>query len=333
MPNKEQTNTMAAWLWKAPIKFTGLFVGGMIVLITALIPIPRPLPGWVAGILMPVVLAFIGFSIYKLIRFAPAASLDRKSFIGIDVGITIVRTLFYLIPLAIMLAAVGFADFQEFFRVLGYMLALFVMSYPVFSLVMALVLSIVFTYIVGLMIANYIITFRRGQMMGVRKWKLWLSVPFGLHLLWLPGYFLAEERKPKPAVRFKSKWYADFIDWIMKRPLNAMIVFALTAACAGIPLLFGNRACASLLPNGILIVLFVVLLAVFGVSKLRRAVPGWFSWITVGVNICAIIAIACYGRSVFHETVAERVQTQITENAVPIEGTDLIPRAEDPITE
>lgn len=307
MAKKAQTNTIAAWLWRAPIKFTGLLVIGMTLLILAMslitIPFENPMPEWTGWIFALVLLSFIGFSIYKLIKFTPTDYLDRKSFVGIDIGITFIGIMLYFILPLITILALGFDSFEQFMVVMGYymgyMAALKPITFFIIAFILSIVLSIVATYVSGLMLSNYIIMFRRGQMMGISKLKLWLSFPFGLHLLWLPEYFLPEEKKTKPATQLKSKWFSNFVDWVVKKPMNAIIVWLI---------MIGFGAAATFLASGeltpntllelFLIVLFVVILAILGVKRFRTAVPGWFSWMAAIVNILVIIAIFCYAISI-----------------------------------
>ncbi|MCL1902163.1 MAG: hypothetical protein FWG18_00870, partial [Alphaproteobacteria bacterium] len=233
-PKTQSPNTMGLWLWKMPLKFTALSVGILVgfFLILALIGFIITLAkgpeaaydiGFSASLIsVPMILLFLAacvFAIYKCVKWLPNTSLDRTGYVAIDTGASIIQIFLFALPFIIGFA--GYTGLMAFIVYLG------MQNNPLFIVAYAAVI-LLGLYLIGVIISSTVATFRRGQSMNIPRWKLLASIPFGLSAIFFPGFFLPEAKKPAPALMPKTKWFGAFINWIVARPANAIIVFALS---------------------------------------------------------------------------------------------------------
>jgi hypothetical protein len=149
----------------------------------------------------------------------------------------------------------------------------------------AIFAAIIYMYFLGILIANIYATYRRAIGMNIPKWKALLSLPFGLSLLWFPGYFLNDE-KSKPAIAIKSKWYSGFTNWVVAKPLNATLVFAVTVL---LTTLFFDIYSAFILI--LCAIFFGVWVLVLGAGQLRKNVGGVYASVAAVINIALIVSM------------------------------------------
>ncbi|MDR1207661.1 MAG: hypothetical protein LBK26_04590 [Rickettsiales bacterium] len=284
--------TMPTWLWKAPAKFAALSLGflaafavliGIVGLILHAAKGPDAMQTigispWliIAPFIILLIAAFV-YAIYKCVKWSPARPLDRAGFVAADTGFTILHIILFALPLAI-----GFNGYSEIMLFINYMKLgpAFIAAY--------IAMALVCLYIFGTMIASTVATYRRGQGMNVPRWKLIASIPFGLTVIYFPGFFLPEEKKQASQIPLKAKWFKSFTGWIVSRPLNAIIVFAVSS----VALMFLYDLYGTLIVAGLALILFFIPWAILGGRKLRAHVPGIYANLAVVINTAFIISIA-----------------------------------------
>jgi hypothetical protein len=288
---------LSSWFFKEPAKLALLSFGLMagIALLYALVARmitsantflnPR-----IILVAAPVSLIFL---IYKYIKWLPKENLDRKSFVAIDNGLTFIHCIFLLLSTILVTSGTQ--------KILFY--AMWLQHYSVFWFIFVSVsILLIYTYVFGLLIGSMYATYRRALAMGVPRYKVLLSLPFTITLFWFPGYLLKDDSREKPVVPIKSKWYSKLTDWVVAKPVNAILVFLLTLALSALPL-------DTYIPLFTLFfaVIFGIWLLITGVKKFRQNIGGAYSTFASTLNVTLIVLCVC--AAVFFYT---RPQPQIS---------------------
>ncbi len=289
--NTEKKTFLRTWFFDKPAKFALLamatFIGFAIVM-------------WLLSMVMGVsnvamtptmntteviyaILACLGlagvfiFSVCKLVKWLPSDTLDRRSYVAVDNGLTFIY----------MLASIAYTALLISYQSQIILTVYWLRSY---SMALAFIFAILFVmsylYFIGVMIANVYATYRRALAMGVPRWKALLTLPFMTSFFWFPGYLLPDESRAKPAIAIKTKWYSDLTNWIVARPINAVLVFVLTLALYG---LFFDVVTGAVL--FIALALFGLLTWIVGAKKLLKNIGGGFSTFLAALNIAVIITL------------------------------------------
>ncbi|HOY47243.1 MAG TPA: hypothetical protein PLZ05_01410 [Alphaproteobacteria bacterium] len=210
-----------------------------------------------------------------LIKRLPKDILDRRSFIAIDNGLSIIYfSIFIIMTLFIASSARDLVFYT-----------IWLQNYSmVFFLLTATLGSLVYLYVIGLMISNIYVIFRRAVSMGVPKWKIILSMPFMFSMFWVSNYLLPEDKKTKSSIDIKTKWYSRFTDWVISKPINTMIVFLIVTILSG--LFFDTY-------SSTLTILFALVFGVWvwatGLNKFQKSIGGTFSTFVWIMNIAIIL--------------------------------------------
>ena len=114
----------------------------------------------------------------------------------------------------------------------------------------------VYLYIAGMVVSGLYAKYKRAVTLGISKWKIILSWPFGFLLTWAPGYF-AKGKNTKTNLQIKSNLYNRFNKWTLATYSNTLFVFLFlllfTKVIVGVPAL----------------ILTVILLLFYGIWKLK----------------------------------------------------------------
>ena len=281
-PVPVKKSILASWFFKQPAKFALLSFCAMLGIMAAysLIKAAFSTLTYSVSTVTGLLVISIVFSICMLIKWLPNDNLDRRSFVAVDNGLTII----YFI--AIILSTIFIATNQQLlifyiFWLQNYSVILF--------LVAATAIALIYLYVLGLMIANLYSTYRRALGMGVPKWKAILSLPFTFSLFWLPGYLLPDAPKTKQVIEIKSKWYSAFTNWVVAKPINAVLVFLATLVISAL-LMDIYTPCMMVVAA----LVFAVWVWIVGGAKLRKSIGGAFASFVMGLNIALVIAAIAY---------------------------------------
>jgi hypothetical protein len=272
---------LSEWLFMAPFKFALLSFCTMVgfVLIFAIIAGAFNMAAAISS--APVaILMIIGMiiSIWMLIKWLPAGDLDRKSFIAVSNGQLLVYAA--ILALSIITVAIWGNKLVMYSAWLQYYsMTLFI--------ILATAISLVYLYILGVIIANLYAIYWRARAMGVPKWKLILSIPFSFLLFWFPAYLIPDAKQSKTIVPIKSKWYEKLTSWIVAKNSNTII--SLIAMIVIITLFFDIYSFSLMILFGIV---FGVWALITGIDGLRKNIGNNFSTMAASVNIAMVIALA-----------------------------------------
>jgi len=292
------TRTLSEWIWRAPAKFAILamllfiVVMGVLSLVSSLFATGDT----ATAITMPLYLQYLFlaafifiplFSIYKLVKWTPPGALDRHSFVGLSVVTTLLSVLWLV--LAFLFLRFGLGDIPPQFLVYR----LLYIS-PTLFFAATFVALTVMLYILGIYLsAKSVAQYWRARAMGIPTWKFLCSFPFGWGLLFYPQIFLPEEKPAARVISIRPKWLASLSNWTAAKTINALLLITLLPLVA-LAVLMPNLGLMSLGAVAVPVVIFFGLWAIIGVKKLNAAMPGWFSTMTVILNVIAIIAYVLF---------------------------------------
>ena len=234
------------WLVKWPVQFA-LYVLALAVAGSALIGLTarlqnETLTGAVAVLAVGLSAWFL---IWKSIKCAGEENMDRRGFLAVDIGIALVALVYY--TLFALFGALVSSD-----TLLIYQFKLIAYS-PMLYYAVLVPFALIAIYVIGLSVFNIIATYKYGRGLGLQRWKLLLSIPFGIGFWGYLAYFIDS---PKNAsVPVKSKWYGAFIDWIMRAPWHGLAGILLTTMA----FVFFTSVSISVLMAASLIAFFVML--------------------------------------------------------------------------
>lgn len=299
---------LTSWFLTQPLKFALLsFVLLVVVSVAyALIAVAitggqTPLPSWPVGILM---LLSLFFCMYKLACWLPQKEMDRRGFVAIDNGLTFIYYLFSILSLVFLIR-----NSDAFIYNL-----MILQQYSVILFWIVMVASaLVYLYAFGLMIENLIVIYRRAVTMGVPKWKVILSLPFTFGIYWFPGYMLAEEKSVKSETPIKSKWYAKITDWIIERPVNAVLIFLLTVLMTA--LFFDIYTLSMIVVLG---AVFGIWILISGVQNFRAKMGGAFATFIASINVALVLFLLgflCFAPHVFMTDAMQAIQYEVIDTA------------------
>jgi len=294
------SKTLSNWLWKAPLKFTGI----MLLLTAAIIAVasvivygiqhanpgaPIAMPSYFTPLMIVLLALAALFGIYKMVRWLPFEPVDRRSFVALSIATTI----------ASILILAGFFGFGILVKILGggmitnsQLIGFFILKLAYTSPTLLLILWVVFLTVVLFLLgfslsARYVAEYWRARDAGVSRLKYWLNFPFGWAFLLYPLQFLGTDAKKAEKVQIKSKWFGNFTNWIAASAFNMFVLF-IVIPYALIAAFTPASAMLSMSIGLIPIVVFFALWAAIGTKKLIAAVPKWFSTLTIILNVLAI---------------------------------------------
>ncbi len=267
--SSENSLYLSRWLFWAPMKFTGLF-SALIIVFAFLTNIFFQTQVTILGtlILGAIGFALTAFSIYKIISWTPDNQLGHKSFIMLNIAQSFISL--------ILLAIIGFVAIwmQNSMTSLNFVMALGVV---------AIILMI---FLAGTSVLKMKALFCRARLQNIPKWKLWMSVPFGLGITWFSGFLISDSNKKSQDLTTKIKPLQGLANWIVKNQRNTIIAFLIFIASAGILILSDVKT---------MIIFYAVSLVLGGTllayKKLRQNLGGIFATATAVLNIAVIIAI------------------------------------------
>ena len=215
-----------------------------------------------------ITLAFF-ICIVGLIRSLPPKNLDRPSFVAIVNGQTII-----FVTLAAIAQLLSYTYGLPAALMIAYGIAT-----PLIIIGM-LIICLIAAYTAGIQIAGLYAKYRRVRAMGVSMWRIICTAPFGFTMLWIPGYLLPAPASKEPAISLSTGWYARLTKFILKRPANTIITFAILMLMNG--LLFGFNMALSMLA---ITLVFACWVMITGVQNFRKNIGGAYTWAAIGVNV------------------------------------------------
>ena len=271
----ESISQLKTWLWNKPLMFAVFFIGlGLLVSLLfsafqTIFNLDTLAPMYALGIIALIL------SAWYLIKKLPHNEMSQKDFIAITNGTTIIAILSTFIALEVIPTGPS-AKAQ-----LAMMYITHSGAYLATVLLLFLFISM---YLLGVAISGLYAKYKRCKSMGISPWKIILSMPFTLFMLWTPGY-LIKDKTNNSNLQIKCKWYENFTDWVVSNFNNTLLVF--------LTLLFFK----SLITGTATTILALVLLAIYTLwyikhkSDFIKNINRGYALTAVGINIAIILTI------------------------------------------
>lgn len=277
MKNKSNktTSQLKTWLWNKPLMFAvffivlGLLVSLLFSAFQTIFNLDTLAPMYILGIIALIL------SAWYLIKKLPHNEMSQKDFIAITNGTTIISILSTFIALEVIPTGPSAK-------------AILAMMYITHSGAYLATVSLLFLfismYLLGVAISGLYAKYKRCKSMGISPWKIILSMPFTLFMLWTPGY-LIKDKTDNSNLQIKCKWYKSFTDWVVSNFNNTLLVF--------LTLLFFK----SLITRTAATIFALVLLAIYTLwyikhkSDFIKNINRGYALTAVGINIAIILTI------------------------------------------
>ena len=276
---KDTTNKLTTWIFKQPIIFaaTALIVGLLVVfgysVLTSLLNIETVKP-----LLYILGAALVLTAYFVLIKKLPHNDMAHSDFVAITNAGNI-------IAISIPLITLLFIGSNQ--QALKTNIMRIYMFQPYLFWALLIFTAIAYLYLFGIGISGLYAKYKRALQIGISKWKIILSWPFGYMLTWIPGYLLTD-KKTKSSLTIKTKTYQKFNKWVLSSNANLIFIFLL--------LLFLNSVIAGL--NALF--LTTLLLIYYGLwilkhkSDFNKHIDKAYALSAVFINILLIILIMIF---------------------------------------
>lgn len=219
MPQKINSikNKLTSWTFSKPAIFALLTFGisTALILLYSFISAALDISAtWPLAIFM---FGALIWNMYYLIKKLPHDNIQRNDFIAITNACSIITI---VIPLVTLLIAGRDAKTLH-----DNMIWLLTFHNSLFW-VIGISSILLYLYLLGVAISNLYAKYKRSVSIGISKWKVICSMPFGFLLMWTPGY-LIEDKKSKSDLVIKSETYNKFNKWVVSKFNNTLFMFLL----------------------------------------------------------------------------------------------------------
>lgn len=276
MANTKATTFLNTWLFKRPIFFSLIYfcVSFVATFITAVISSllamndAASVKTW--AVIM--VISLIITAYYVIIKKLPHEEISQPDFVAITNGSSLITL---AVP-ALTLLVIGTNA-----EVLKHKLLYLYVTHTSMLYIVAVILLFLYFYITGVAISGLYAKYKRATSIGISKWKVILSWPFGFLLSWMPGY-LIKGKNIKSNLTIKSKWFKQFNEYTLLSQKNTTFVFLF--------LLLASQIISSLSS----LILTIVILLYYGLWNLKyksdfpRVLNSYYAISSVMINVLFI---------------------------------------------
>lgn len=273
---KNSTKTrLKSWLLTKPIIFTLLFLGIGIVfsvvysLLQSVFNFESMIPMYILCVLTFILPA------YYMIRKLPHDKMSQSDFVAISNGAS------FIAILSTMIALISTGVSGNYFQ--HKLMKLYVL-YPTTFFILVAFAVLISLYLLGLTISSIYAKYKRAATLGIRPWKIILSMPFTFLMMWTPGY-LVSDKSVKSGLEIKSNWYAKFNKWVVASFGNTLFVFLF---------LLAYKSVITGLPTLVLSALLLIIYALWYTqhkSDFIKNINGGYALTAVGINLAILIAV------------------------------------------
>lgn len=277
MKNKSNktTSQLKTWLWNKPLMFAvffivlGLLVSLLFSAFQTIFNFDTLAPMYILGIIALIL------SAWYLIKKLPHNEMSQKDFIAITNGTTIISILSTFIALEVIPTGPSAK---------AKLAMMYITHSGAYLATVSLLFLFISMYLLGVAISGLYAKYKRCKSMGISPWKIILSMPFTLFMLWTPGY-LIKDKTDNSNLQIKCKWYKSFTDWVVSNFNNTLLVF--------LTLLFFK----SLITGTAATIFALVLLAIYTLwyikhkSDFIKNINRGYALTAVGINIAIILTI------------------------------------------
>ena len=269
------THTLKSWIFSKPLFFALIsFICITTISLAGLAIFPES--DTAIQIITDTVLIAILLCFYPIFRKTNIKKLDRYSFVAIT---NLQSIIFGIFSIMMTIVLYNSANIQTWIisqlQSGTNITTLAIISATVF------ILSL---YIFATMVINLVIKFARIKSMNIPTWKIFLSIPFGFTMLWIPGYFLPENNERNKLISIKSNRYEKFNKWIISTPINVAIAFVIFRL-----LNLGFSGPASLLLTLSFALIFALWKKQIGTKQFENNIGKHYATSAVIINIAILI--------------------------------------------
>ncbi len=269
--NKTQ---LKSWLFIKPMVFAfwciilGILFGVAYALIQTFLNFESMIPVYLLCALAIIIPA------YRMIKKLPHDNIGQNDFVAITNGVGLISIIasFAVLSLA---AFYGFT-FQR------RMMALYLFHPTLFTILFSLMIF-ASLYLVGVAVSGIYAKYKRATTLGIKPWKVILSMPFSFLLMWTPGY-LIKEKEIKSGLDIKCKWYSKFNKWVLSNSGNTLFVFLFI-------LFFKSVGTGATLAFSTLLLIVYTLWYVKHKSDFVKNIDKGYTMTAVGINVAVLLAV------------------------------------------
>ena len=266
-------NQLRTWIFDKPVIFALLTFGITFVILIAHTFIMNIFASQLAEDITQILLiASVCWTTYYLIKKLPHDKMYRDDFIAITNGCSLMLILFLILTITLSFYAKDRIMWLFFLH-------------PTLVGILALATYFISMYFLGVIISDVYAKYKRAVELGISKWKIILSMPFGFLLMWTPGY-LIPEKKQGSNLTIQSKWFAKFNKWVMSNPSNTLLVFLIIILSK---ILFTNTA--TFLLTVFLLVIYTLWFLKHRTSFIKNINRG-YALTAIAINITTILIMS-----------------------------------------
>lgn len=231
----------------------------------------------------------------------PRENIDRRSFTALN------NLQMIILSTALMAMMILITAYQNEIVVRLWWLTT---HFDLYAALLAILAALAFLYLFGIFITNVYAKYGRCREMGLSRWKIICSMPFGFGLMWIPGYLLKDEEKSNPAISVHSRWYTKVNNWLTSNYFKSGLTLIVLTIYSGF--FYGVNSALLTLAS---IVVFALWFKTVGLSDFRQQQNKVYSYIAIAVNIIVIVIAALY--------FVQSMTTDITVNINDVANTQL----------
>lgn len=272
---RAKTYSLKTWLFNRPIIFS-LLSFGITIAICAIYAVFAAMLNINSTTPLAILLS-LGFvwTIYYTIKKLPKHDMYRDDFIAITNGCSGLSILITLLSVMI----IGYNA-----NTIQYKLMWMYAFHPTILLIIAILAALLYLYMFGVMISNIYARYKRAVKIGISKYKVIASMPFGFFLTWIPGYLIPEKNQ-NTNIEIKTKWYSKFNKWVVANSNNTLFAFLMFV-------LLNNAmgGAISLLLTGFLLAIYALWNLKYKTTFMKN-IDKYYALTAICINMAMLIAI------------------------------------------
>ena len=273
--NKQTKTQLKSWIFLKPLMFAfwcvilGTLLGMTYALIQTFLNFESMIPVYILC-----ALAFI-LPAYYMIQKLPHEKMNQNDFVAITNGVGLISIIASFI-VVFMAFFYGFALQRD-------MMGLYLFHPTLFAFLFGLMIF-VSLYLIGVALSGIYAKYKRATTLGIKPWKVILSMPFAFLLMWTPGY-LIKDKDTKSGLEIKCKWYSKFNKWVLSNFNNTLFIFLLLLLCKGI-----GTGISTLTFSVLLLIVYALWYTKYK-SDFVKNIDSGYALTAVGINVAVLLAI------------------------------------------
>lgn len=266
-------STLSKWILWAPLKFAAFtFIACFIALLISYgLGHFMTIAGTQLTTTMLTMLALISGVIF-LIKKLPATKMNKFNFIS-------------LYNLQLVTAGIASVLFTLIIQFLPLSQMLMTKNLNILTILFISALIIGYLYLFGVSISNLYASYMRARELGISRWKIICSFPFGFSMLWTAGYLLNTKEAKKQEHIVKSPWYLRIMNWTVSKQANTISAFIIITCISA--LFYGLNSIPYTFIGALI---FGIWATIVGQKKMAENIGRGYATMAIILNFALIIA-------------------------------------------